>query len=380
MVLGMVVNFLKHGDQKMQLKNLVLLEYKRDITIEKMGNKLMARAQENNEKVKKVEQILDDLEKADPTKNKQYVEWLCRQYIKGQFRLEDYPRVKLALERFGQVKQRLPLAERDVGRYDFNKLEDKVDELFDVKLKDENEEGEIEGLKVLYDGPLGLLGIPTSREAACAVGSGTKWCTAASNNNLFSRYNKDGPLFYWKDKSGQKYQFHFASNQFMNSKDQFIGNELFKKFRTEHPVLKKLFAQQEKEILKTANDLTIEAYANRVGGWPEAEQSILSNENLNAAVGWARRVKKGRWKEAEPFIAKNPKTAFEYANTVINGRWEEAEKALLTDPAIAARYAIQVLRGRWKEAEKVIVKDDMASALYANAVRRGRLKGEDGWR
>jgi hypothetical protein len=242
----------------------ILLEYNRDITKQKIGDKLSVAGQ--SDRNVDVDTILQTLEEIDPTPNKQYVLWLANQYMNSLFRLEDKNRVKDVLSKFMQVKSRLP--EKDIGRYTFHSLEDKMDELFNVELKPQpstQKPNEITqqtfevpktGVKVLYNGPLGLLAIPLNYKTSCILGRGTKWCTAATDDpDTFNQYKKYGPLYIWRDKNGQKYQFHFnwaeSEFQFMDARDRFIKTPMMKYLRNEHPIIKKMFELEEQKFLKT---------------------------------------------------------------------------------------------------------------------------------
>jgi hypothetical protein len=101
-----------------------------------------------------------------------------------------------------------------------------------------------EGGKVIFDGNDIKIIKPVTKEGACYYGRGTKWCTSATeSNNLFEKYNKDGPLYIIQpknpDKDGkEKYQLHFESEQFMDDKDSPVDlNELIKKY----PEIKNVF-------------------------------------------------------------------------------------------------------------------------------------------
>jgi len=60
---------------------------------------------------------------------------------------------------------------------------------------------------------------------ACDLGSGTSWCTATGNTKQwFDRYAKDGPLYIFIGPDGEKYQFHYESNQFMDKNDRSVLN------------------------------------------------------------------------------------------------------------------------------------------------------------
>ena len=137
--------------------------------------------------------------------------------------------------------------------------------------------------------------IPKTEFAAQYWGRGTDWCTAYGDpkgkwpkrTSTFDEYDK-GPLYIWNDNNGEKYQFHFPSRQFMDSGDRPISHEKLQYFRTQHPVLKKVFAMKEKEFAK----------------------------NPQLAYEYARDVI-GRFPEAEEAIAKDPEWAYMYAKNVI---------------------------------------------------------------
>jgi hypothetical protein len=69
-----------------------------------------------------------------------------------------------------------------------------------------------------------------NKGAACELGKGTDWCTAAPGLDYFAEYyEEDDPLFYFdallpgKDYSGEtaraRFQFHYGSRQFMDEDD-----------------------------------------------------------------------------------------------------------------------------------------------------------------
>jgi len=93
--------------------------------------------------------------------------------------------------------------------------------------------------ELLYNDDQIKVVIPRSKAASQFFGKGTRWCTAAENNNRFAYYNKKGPLYIVILKgTNAKYQFHWESNQFMDTKDEGINpNELARKY----PILWKIF-------------------------------------------------------------------------------------------------------------------------------------------
>jgi hypothetical protein len=322
------------------MRTYILLEYKRDITITKLGEKLVKAA--SRDQNQDIETIIAALEQTDPTKNKQYVEWLTRQYIRGQFRLEDYPRVNDVLVNFEQIKNKLD--QRDINKYTFRSLEEIIDKEFNIKLSTRSDETDVPGANNLYNGTLGRLDVPMTVNAAKILGRGTKWCTAAEKNNMFDHYSEKGPLYVWRDKSGDKFQFHFKSSQFMDSRDNPISHEQFMYFRTKHPVLSKMFKQGEQIILSSP---------------------YLANE-------YAYDFIKGRWKEAEPIISTDPEEAYQYAHDIIKGEWAAGEEAISTSPEYAFQYA-RLIKKRWKKGEPTIAKSAIQSFYYAKTVIHDRF-------
>jgi hypothetical protein len=352
----------------------ILREYKREITAKNLGPRLLASAE--RESITDVDQILAALEEMDPTATKQYTLWLANQYIKQQFRLEDKPRIKDVLEKFINAKSRLE--KKDINQYDFRSLEDQMDKIYDVGLDKPSEEGIFEvpeGAEVLYNGPLGLLAIPKTEEASCELGKGTKWCTAGDEKNRFAYYSKGGPLYIWRDKNGKKYQFHWESMQFTDRRDEPISQEQVDYFRTKHPVLKKLFAAKEKEIV-TDPELAYRYAKDAIGGrWPEGEAAIAKSSHW--AYRYAGNVVRGRWSEGEAAIATYPQWAYKYAKHIIRSRFPEGEAAVATDPEWAYHYARYVIGGRWPAGEPAIAADPHWASMYAMNVIVGRFpKGE----
>ena len=344
----------------------LLIEYKREITQQKLGDRLITAAKRDRNQ--DIDTILTGLEDIDPTKNKQYVQWLANQYIKNQFRLEDAPRVKEVLVNFNRLKPRIE--QKDINRYDFHSLDQTIDQILDVKLDTDNTDvSSVPGVKVLYKGLLGYLAIPETKQASCTLGSGTKWCTAAKENNMFDHYNKQGPLYIWKDRDGSKYQFHFQAGQFMDAQDKPINKGLLNKFRTQHPVLKKLFAEEEKKIASDPDVAIVYARDVIEGLWPEGETAIARDPS--SALSYAKHVIKGRWPEGEKAIASDPLYAFMYARDVIKGRWPEGETAIARDPSFALSYAKYIIEGRWPEGEKAIAGDPSSALFYAKYIIEG---------
>ena len=81
-----------------------------------------------------------------------------------------------------------------------------------------------QGKKVILDDENWTILIPTNKGAACELGKGTDWCTAAPGLGYYEEYHTDeDPLTVFipkhPDHKGEKYQIHFGSDQFMDEED-----------------------------------------------------------------------------------------------------------------------------------------------------------------
>jgi hypothetical protein len=349
------------------MRTYILLEYKRDITITKLGDQLVTAA--SRDQNQDIDTIIAALEQMDPTKNKQYVEWLARQYIRSQFRLEDHPRVNDVLVKFEQIKNKLD--QRDINKYTFRSLEEIIDKEFNVKLSTRSDETDVPGANNLYNGPLGRLDVPITVKASKILGKGTKWCTAAEKNNMFEQYNEQGPLYVWRDKSGDKYQFHFETKQFMDSRDNTIPHDQLMYFRTKHPVLLKLFRKIETTYLSDASEVF--EYARDVikGKWPAGEKVLMNTPRW--AFLYSRDVLHRRWKEGETIIATSPAHATLYAMYVLDGRFREAEPVIATNAQFAYQYARDIIEGEFPEGEPTLATDSRLAYWYARDVIKHRF-------
>ena len=150
----------------------MLLEYDRDITMSKFGQKIADAA--SNDEGQTPEEAIDALERMDPTNNKKYIIWLINQYIKKMFRLEDSARVNELLTHFVKLQKKLTYS--DLNRYTFSTLDREIDQIMgtDIKTDGTQVDDNDDGANVMYKGPLGYLAELKTEEASCRLGSGTK--------------------------------------------------------------------------------------------------------------------------------------------------------------------------------------------------------------
>lgn len=222
----------------------ILVEYRRDKTAASLGDKIvdaMARDPSLSFKDEEPEQILqfkerfktdtdfqnyflNRFEQGDPTSNKEYTQWIIRQYIAGKIRrLEDVgSTVRDMIERYEYAKRRnkLPAQHRDINRLDVASVYQLVK---DINIDQATAAKTKQNAREIYNGPDFRVIQPLDQAASCYYGQGTQWCTASRNNNMFNEYNQNGPLYIVIPKhpnyEGEKYQIHFDSNQFTDEED-----------------------------------------------------------------------------------------------------------------------------------------------------------------
>lgn len=192
---------------------------------------------------------------ADPTENKQYLNWLVNIYLSGNLPEEDIYKIPDTLKLFSKNKEKLPIDQRNINSFT------NIGSLYGVVLKydspDEISASEkeklvkLEGAEQVYDSPEWKIIIPKTEAAACLYGKNTKWCTASEGHSQFNYYNKQGPLYILIDKrikddrnKMKKLQFHFESNQFMDSTDVQINITHF--FKSNIEIMK--FFESAKKI------------------------------------------------------------------------------------------------------------------------------------
>lgn len=213
-----------------------LQEYDRRVTAQRFGQKILARAFAPSRKYttaspewqqQTIDELLAKIEEADPTPNKQYVPWLAKMYAEGSYgtNMEDLlSTTRDALVKFHALKNRkkIPAPRNDIMRY--ANMADFLDVMDEYEDPDEatREKDRGSAQEVFRNDQVRII-VPMDEAAACYYGQGTRWCTAAKNNNMFGHYAIDGDLYILlpvrPQYQGEKYQIHIPSAQFMDEGD-----------------------------------------------------------------------------------------------------------------------------------------------------------------
>ena len=199
--------------------------------------------------------VLDKLEKADPTPNKNYVQWLARTYINNDDSLEDVESTTADyLDKFHRLKIKHHLDNNDIGQYkDFDTFMNDMDKYPNDLIDDDQGKKKQYNADIIYDEKGILIVRPNDKEASCRYGRGTRWCTAATRgHNYFASYTNRGPLYMFMPRKpehpGEKYQFHFEDGVVADETDSYLSQNELIKLATDYPALKDAFQEQAEKF------------------------------------------------------------------------------------------------------------------------------------
>lgn len=182
--------------------------------------------------------VFSQIVSADPTSgvNKvgKYSKWLLSLYKNKNLKLEDLYKATEYLNYF--IKFNNKIDNRDINHYkSLPELYNVVKGFMENPEQASSNSEEVrqiknkEAKKVYEDGEWIVI-VPLTHRAACFYGKGTQWCTAAEESwNYFDHYNDQGNLYINIRKSdGEKFQFHFESDSFMDATDSQIEGCIYK--------------------------------------------------------------------------------------------------------------------------------------------------------
>lgn len=263
-----------------------------------------------------VKDILNAIEQADPTPNKEYAQWLAKCYANEAQKLEDITSKGTDwLKKYHQfkVKKLLPDNLRNIANIKFSQLYDIVanDELNAKLGAIENAPSKNKGqAETVLDNAEVRIIVPLDETGACYYGQGTQWCTAARNNNMFNRYNKDGRMYILLPKQpqyeGEKYQLHFPTGQYMDETDNVVNLvqlisvrfSLVLFFKEREPALGNmiLFADDAvlAPLLQRIGEMSMEKVNDMLSDWEQSDnyyyQSLLDSGygDEDGNIDWKR--------------------------------------------------------------------------------------------
>lgn len=181
--------------------------------------KLIKRLQENKEMIKESDNLNEGLKQAkekyidthkipepifhmfiqqDPTKQKKYIEWICKVYLEHPE--SGFIGKLAALKDFERLVQRhiIKGEEADLSRH--STLESLVDVVnkYTMTAAPTKAEAIVDGAELILDnGKVKIYRVKTY-EASCVLGTNTTWCTASSSSHYFHDYfsNRFAEIYY----------------------------------------------------------------------------------------------------------------------------------------------------------------------------------------
>ena len=291
--------------------------------------------------IKLTDEIFNDIVEADPSSNKQYVQWMIQVFLRHindgdieqaiRFLTEDLPEASEFLTIFDDVKNKkvfkrsapnrpnAPQNVTDINQYTSLAQLYSVVSPFIGASDEESEDGEsplwkklkkyidLGEAKLVYrDGDV-LIYSPLTIESSCdPLGSLASWCTRREGNTYFDSYRKNNPKpdgtnsdyyvimpknLFNGDDEGDTYplQFHFESNQLHDKNNTSIErssklSEVLSRF----PGMKEFFKKElgklvEMDVVKGTGlmDSSYIKYLNMFGG--KAEE-VISGEVYQKGV------------------------------------------------------------------------------------------------
>jgi hypothetical protein len=201
----------------------------------------------------------DMLMDMDPTKKLKYLPWIVKMFnditvtrkitdIRESEFIEDSYKIKEYLDFYDKIKPKLDPSKRNIQAiknykdlYDIIKPFQEYDESPDMNEKEIEHIKQGEAVKLYEDNKWVVL-TPKTVDAACTFSENTTWCT--KHQSHFDSYVKDGPLYIIHDKINKqnKYQFHLATETYMDEDDRPVDEGIVKWFNN-RAELKKVFIE-----------------------------------------------------------------------------------------------------------------------------------------
>jgi Leucine-rich repeat (LRR) protein len=304
-------------------------------------------SKKGKQSIKLAEQTFNDIVEADPTRNKQYVQWMIQVFMRHindgdidqavRFLSEDLPEANEFLTVFDTVKNKkvfkrsapnrpnAPQNVTDINQYnDLSHLYSVVSPFIGAE-DDESEEGgesplwrklkkfiDLGEAKLTYRNNDILIYTPLTRDASCEpLGPLSSWCTRRPDNSFFDSYRRDKPkpdgtlsdyyvimpkaLFSGDDEGGMyPLQFHFESNQLHDKSNGSIEGSKLNNFLSKYPGVadffkKELGALVEMDVRRGTGlmDSSYIKYLNMFGG---KAQEHISGEAYEEGVRNIRKM------------------------------------------------------------------------------------------
>lgn len=185
------------------------------------------------------EEDFDKIIRLDPTFDEnrdsvgKYGKWLLGLYKKDNPLNSDADITKMLNLYDAAVKDRTKRIEKDTGKFrSISDMQIAIENAGEAELSDRQKLRQKQANKdydIVFENGNWVIFVPNTWEADVNLGKGTRWCTSDSREeygkHYYDSYLKQGGKYYVvinKHDKHEKYQFHFESEQFMDSEDEEI--------------------------------------------------------------------------------------------------------------------------------------------------------------
>jgi hypothetical protein len=218
-----------------------------------------------------------------------FLDWVGKNLDNINFE-ENLDKLSNALNKFEKISTNLPITDL----YQYKSVGQLLSALTEYEQRLRRKVKPVSGGNVVYDDGRYFIVNPLTLDSSCYYGKGTKWCTAATNNQQFSRYNEDGKLFYIMDRT-------------LPTSDPYYKVALLKKFDgdktfydAKDDVIRSGWlwnSNKLKEILDTVDDYMNKEYPEQIKIYSDKVSAKREKERLQALE--TQRILRGRRNEAE---------------------------------------------------------------------------------
>ena len=142
---------------------------------------------------------------------------------------------------------------------EFIKEMNATEPLYKKHLEEKDFKDASKGTELIYEDDDWKIYIPRNKGAACQLGKGTTWCTAAPGLDHYKGYHTDeNPLIVFINKKDpeDKYQFSFGNDQFMDKDNQPIRSDRYILFCRLNQLLMNVIDKLPEQIANTVREIS----------------------------------------------------------------------------------------------------------------------------